>query len=76
MVAERAEIAEVGQGLRQHALGNVGVGIAVHLDPGTAARLRRGDQQSQPGYQTGRVIELVDTGQLLHTNAVAACNAP
>ena len=76
MVAEGAEKAEIGQSLVQYALGDVGVGIAVHLDLRAAAGLHRGDQQRQLGHQTGAVIELVDAGQLFRAGAVAAGNAP
>lgn len=76
MMAERAEKAEIGQGLVQYALGDVGIGIAVHLDPRTAAGLRRGDQQRQFRHQAGAVIELVDTGQFFYTGAVAGGDAP
>ena len=76
MVAERAEIAEIGQRLVQYALGDVGVGVTVYLDPRAAAGLRRGDQQRQLGHQTGAVIELVDAGQLFRAGAVAAGDAP
>ena len=76
VIAEGAEGAEIGQGLVQYTPGNVGVGIAVHLNAGTAAPFRRGDKQRLPGQQAGGVVELVDAGQLLRACAVAPGNAP